>query len=143
MSKISASPPVDESISTRKHPYRAPPAVPKNKSTCPAARARSVFVGAFYGYALDTARSAYTPLITQSLSYLFCKFGGGSQCSGLSLCVTNFFLMLRYAAMSYVESRDDTKPQTRSVDFVGLSLMFCSFFYYCVTYYNATCVPRL
>lgn len=87
--------------------------------------------------------SAYTPLITQSLSYLFCKFGGGSQCSGLSLCVTNFFLMLRYAAMSYVESRDDTKPQTRSVDFVGLSLMFCSFFYYCVTYYNATCVPRL
>lgn len=154
-----ANPPVYESISKHKHSYDAPPTIPHNESTTPAARARIAFVDAFYAYGKDKIRylplyllsskglklnivfsPAYITIVAQVLAYLFCKVGGCSNCSGLALCVATFSSFVHFAAISYAEFRDNPKQHIgRSL--ILLSLMLYPFCYFRVVYSRTKCVP--
>lgn len=151
-----ANSPIDESISKCKHSYDAPLATPHNMSATAAARARTTFVSAFHAIGQDKVRYSlfalnflklkgilklnkdfspvYLSIIAQGLAYLFCKVGGGSKCSGLSLCVMTFVSTVYFAARTYAESRDDTKQQIGRLFFFQLSLMLCCFCYFSVDY---------
>ncbi|PON23252.1 hypothetical protein TGAM01_v207779 [Trichoderma gamsii] len=135
-----ASPPVDESISKHKHSCDAPPTIPHNEPTTPAARARTAFVDAFYAYGKDKIRPVYITIIAQVLAYPFCKVGGCSNCSGLALCVTTFSSMVHFAAISYAEFRDNPKEHVGR-NLILLSLMLCSFCVFFVAYSKTKCVP--
>ncbi|PTB41757.1 hypothetical protein M441DRAFT_79849 [Trichoderma asperellum CBS 433.97] len=133
-----ASPPVDVPASEPNPYYDAPPVIPNNESTTPAARTRNAFVGALHAFGQDKNSPIYISIVAPSLAYFFCKVSGGSNCGSLGLCVTTFLSIVHFAATNYAAASCDNINQHIGNDsFILLSLSLCSFCYFCIRYFHS------